>query len=181
MRQLVLFLIVLLVFWIAGASYWYVCKVRCDCAATAVTTEEVQGTGDAEVQTPEQILAASVEEAEAFLSGSGVQKGFFASSSATGDMSGVGDEYLEKLKLVLDNNPSARVELTGHADITGPESFNRTLGLQRAEFVKSFLVNAGINAEQIVTSSKGSSEPAASNSTPEGRAANRRTEIKVII
>jgi len=55
------------------------------------------------------------------------------------------------------------------------------LGLQRAEYVKTFLVNAGINAEQIVTSSMGSSEPAESNSTPEGRAANRRTEIKVII
>ena len=181
MRHLVFFLTGLLVLWIAGASYWYVCKVRCDCKATAVTTEETLSTGDAEVQTPEQILAASVEEAKSFLSASGVQKGFFASSSAEGDMSGVGDEYLKKLKLVLDNNPSARIDLTGHADITGPEAFNLTLGLQRAEYVKSFLVNAGINAEQIVTSSKGSSEPAESNSTPEGRAANRRTEIKVII
>ncbi len=181
MRQLVFFLTVLLVLWISGASYWYVCKVRGDCKATAVTTEEVQVISDVEVQTPEQILAASVDEAKAFLAGSGVQKGFFASSSFAGDMSRVSDEYVQKLKLVLDNNPSAKAELTGHADITGPEAFNRTLGLQRAEYVKTFLVNAGINAEQIVTSSKGSSEPAASNSTPEGRAANRRTEIKVII
>jgi outer membrane protein OmpA-like peptidoglycan-associated protein len=96
-------------------------------------------------------------------------------------MSGVSEEYLKKLKLVFDNNPSAKLEVTGHADITGSEAYNRVLGLQRAEYVKTFLVNAGINAEQIVTSSPGSSEPAASNSTPEGRAANRRTEIKVII
>ena len=96
-------------------------------------------------------------------------------------MGGISSEYLEKLKLVLGNNPATKIELTGHADITGPEAFNMELGLLRAEFVKSFLVNAGINAEQIVTSSKGSSEPAASNSTPEGRAANRRCEIKVII
>ena len=96
-------------------------------------------------------------------------------------MSGISDEYLKKLKLVLDNNPAARVEVTGHTDITGTAPFNKELGLRRAEFVKSYLVNAGIKAEQIVTSSKGSSEPAASNSTPEGRAANRRSEIKVII
>ncbi len=181
MRQLVFFLTVLLVLWIAGASYWYVCKVRGECKATAVVTEEIQNTGNVEVQTPEQLHMAAVDEAKASLTGSGVQKGFFTSSSATGDMSGVSDEYLKKLKLVLDNNPSAKIEVTGHADITGTEAYNRVLGLQRGEYVKTFLVNAGINAEQIVTSSMGSSEPAESNSTPEGRAANRRTEIKVII
>jgi len=180
MRQLVFFLTVLLVLWTAGASYWYVCKVRCDCKTMDVTTDEIQG-DSVIVQTPEQLLMAAVDEAKAYLSGSGVQKGFFASSSAEGDMSGVSDEYLKKLKLVFDNNPSAKIEVTGHADITGSEAFNLVLGLQRAEYVKTFLVNAGINAEQIVTSSAGSSEPAASNSTSEGRAANRRTEIKVII
>lgn len=180
MRQPVFFLSVLLALWIAGASYWYVCKVRNDCKATAVTTEEIQGTGEAEVQTPEQILMASIEEAKAFLSGSVVQKGFFSSSSAVGDMGGVSTEYMEKLKLVFDNNPSAKIEVTGHADITGPAAFNLELGLKRAGYVKTFLVNAGINADQIVTASKGSSEPAAPNNTPEGRAANRRTEIKII-
>jgi outer membrane protein OmpA-like peptidoglycan-associated protein len=178
MRQPVFFLTILLALWIAGASYWYVCKVRGDCKAAAVTTEEIQGVV---VQTPEQILMASIEEAKEFLSGSGVQKGFFSSSSATGDMSGVSTEYLEKLKLVFDNNPSAKVEVTGHADITGPAAFNRELGLKRADYVKTYLVNAGINADQIVTSSMGSSEPAEPNNTAEGRAANRRTEIKIKI
>jgi OOP family OmpA-OmpF porin len=96
-------------------------------------------------------------------------------------MSSVSDEYIKNLKLVLENNPSAKIEVTGHTDSTGTEWFNNELGLKRAGFVRSYLVNAGINADQIVTSSKGYSEPAASNSTREGRAANRRTEIKVII
>jgi len=191
MKQPVLFLSVLLVLWIAGASYWYVCKIRCDCKAAplAPAVEEVQASAeanaataaDAAALTAEQALMASVEEARSFISAAGVQKGFFPSSSAEGDMSGVSDEYLQKLKLCLDNTPSAKIEVTGHADITGPESFNRTLGLERAGFVKTFLVNAGISAEQVVISSMGSSEPAAPNNTPEGRAANRRTEIKVII
>jgi outer membrane protein OmpA-like peptidoglycan-associated protein len=191
MKQPVLFLSVLLILWITGASYWYVCRIRCDCKAapTATPVEELQAAADADAATAldttpltaEQELMAAVEEAKAFISGAGVQKGFFASSSAEGDMSGVSAEYLKKLKLCLDNTPTAKIEVTGHADITGPESFNRTLGLERAAFAKIFLVNAGINAEQVVISSMGSSEPAESNSTPEGRAANRRTEIKVII
>ncbi|MDF1560959.1 MAG: OmpA family protein [Bacteroidales bacterium] len=191
MKQPVLFLSVLLILWITGASYWYVCRIRCDCKAapTSMPVEELQASADANAAaavdttslTAEQELMASVEEAKTFISGTGVQKGFFPSSSAEGDMSGVSEEFLKKLKLCLDNTPSAKIEVTGHADITGPEPFNRTLGLERAGFVKSFLVSAGINAEQIVISSMGSSEPAAPNNTPEGRAANRRTEIKVII
>jgi outer membrane protein OmpA-like peptidoglycan-associated protein len=179
MKQPVLFLSVLLILWITGASYWYVCRIRCDCKAAPSVTAPIAA--DTAAITAEQALLASVEEARAFIAGAGIQKGFFPSSSAEGDMSGLSNEYLQKLKLCLDNTPLAKIEVTGHADITGPESFNRTLGLERAGFVKAFLVSAGITAEQVVISSKGSSEPAASNSTPEGRAANRRTEIKVII
>jgi flagellar motor protein MotB len=181
MKQPVFLLSVLLVLWIAGASYWYVCRIRCDCKQAVAPSVEIRAAADTLAPTPEQLLLASVEEAKKFLGESGVQKGFFASSSAAGEMGGISSEYLEKLKLVLDNNPDAKIELTGHADITGPKEFNMELGFKRAGFVKSFLVNAGINAEQIVTSSKGSSEPSEPNSTPEGRAANRRCEIKVII
>lgn len=181
MRQIVFFLSVLLVFWIAGSSYWYVCRIRCDCKATVQAETAIPDTSVAEVQTAEQILLAAVGEAKAFLTGAGIQKGFFPFSSAVGDMSAVSDEYIKNLKLVLENNPSAKIEVTGHTDSTGSDWFNDPLGLQRAEFVKAYLVKAGINADQIVTSSRGSREPAASNSTSEGRAANRRTEIKVII
>lgn len=181
MRQLVFLWSALLILWIAGSSYWYVCRVRCDCKSSAPATESVMTPADTTVQTAEQLLKASVEEAKTYLTGAGVQKGFFDISSATGDMSTISDEFIKKLKLFLDNNPTAKAEVTGHTDNTGTASFNMELGLKRAEFVKSYLVNAGINADQIVTSSKGFSEPAASNSTKEGRAANRRTEIKVII
>jgi outer membrane protein OmpA-like peptidoglycan-associated protein len=181
MRQLIFFLSVLLVFWIAGSSYWYVCKVRCDCKATAEAPVLVPDSSIVETQTAEQTLMAAVGEAKTFLTGAGIQKGFFESSSAVGDMSSVSDEYIKNLKLVLDNNPSAKIEVTGHTDSTGTDWLNNALGLQRAEFVRSYLVNAGISTDQIVTSSKGSGESAASNSTREGRAANRRTEIKVII
>jgi len=181
MRQLVFFLSVLLVFWIAGSSWWYVCKVRCDCKTTAEAPALVPDTSVVITQKAEQALMAAVGEAKTFLTGAGIQKGFFESSKAEGDMSSVSDEYIKNLKLVLENNPSAKIEVTGHTDKTGTEWFNNKLGLERAEFVRSYLVNAGINADQIVAVSRGSGEPAETNSTSEGRAANRRTEIKVII
>ena len=180
MRQLI-FSLVLLVFWIAGSSWWYVCKVRCDCKTTTEAPVLVRDTSVVESQTAEQALMATVNEAKTLLTGAGIQKGFFESSSVLGKMSPVSDEYIKNLKLVLENNPSAKIEVTGHTDKTGTDWFNNKLGLQRAEFVRSYLVNAGINADQIVTVSKGSSEPAEPNNTREGRAANRRTEIKVII
>ena len=121
MKQLVFFLSALLVFWIAGSSYWYVCKVRCDCKATVQSPELVQGV---EVQTAEQALMAAVGEAKTFLTGAGIQKGFFESSSAVGDMSSVSDEYIKNLKLVLENNPSAKIEVTGHTDSTGTDWLN---------------------------------------------------------
>jgi len=181
MKQLVLFLSAILVLWIAGSSYWYVCKVRCDCKTAVAPSVTVPDTAITEMQTAEQALMASIDEARAFLTSSGIQKGFFASSSAEGDMSGVSDEYISKLKLVSDSDATVKIEVTGHTDITGTEAYNMALGLRRAEFVKAFLTDKGIDAERIVTSSSGPKEPAASNSTREGRAANRRTEIKVII
>ncbi len=76
MRQLVFFLTVLLALWIAGASFWYVCKVRCVTASHG--TEEIRLPAETEVQTPKQILMDFIEVAKTFLAGSGVQKGFFA-------------------------------------------------------------------------------------------------------
>ena len=181
MKHLVLIFSVLLVLWITGASYWNVCRVRCHCQPASVQAAETTERGDTDTPTPEELLHTSVKEAMEYLGQSETQKGFFESSSATGDLSGISNEYLEKLKLLLDNEPLARAEVTGHADITGPEAFNLQLGLRRAEFVKSFLISKGLNGGQIEISTKGSSLPAASNKTPEGRAANRRSEIKVII
>ncbi len=182
MRYQTLFLSALLLIWVAGASYWYVCKVRGDCCEAAAIATEITGNDDETTPpTPEEIMQEAVSEAAAYLTASGIQKGYFPFASATGEMSSISSEYLEKLRLVIENNSSARVEVTGHADNIGPDEYNRELGLRRAEYVKAFLAEAGVAPDRIVTSTRGSSEPAQTNSTAEGRAANRRSEIKVII
>ena len=87
--------------------------------------------------------------------------------------------YLDKIVERL-NRTEARVQLTGHTDATGSARENERLGRWRAEVVKNYLVNSGIEADRIITISRGSNEPVADNSTEAGRAENRRTELQII-
>lgn len=77
----------------------------------------------------------------------------------------------------LDNNPDGSLLVTGHTDISGSRSLNMELSQGRAEFLKSLLVQHGIAEESITTDSKGPDDPVADNSSPEGRAKNRRAVV----
>jgi outer membrane protein OmpA-like peptidoglycan-associated protein len=77
----------------------------------------------------------------------------------------------------LQENPTLRVELVGHADATGSEAYNMGLSRRRAEAVRNFLASRGIAANRMQLAWKGESEPIAPNTTAEGRAQNRRVEI----
>ncbi|MFA4922664.1 MAG: OmpA family protein [Ignavibacteriaceae bacterium] len=81
---------------------------------------------------------------------------------------------------VLLSNPDIKVEIQGHTDNIGSESFNKKLSEQRAETVKRFLVAKGVTASRLSTVGVGSSNPVADNKTAEGRSLNRRIEFKVV-
>lgn len=68
----------------------------------------------------------------------------------------------------------------GHTDSVGSDAYNQRLSQARAESVKAYLVNQGVDAARIRTEGKGESQPVADNKTAEGRAKNRRVEIEVI-
>jgi outer membrane protein OmpA-like peptidoglycan-associated protein len=90
---------------------------------------------------------------------------------------------LEIVSLILKSDPGKKLTLSGHTDSLGTEGYNRSLSERRADVVRDFLTSSGVNAAQIVTVAKGSSQPRRPNVTetgvdnPEGRRANRRTEI----
>lgn len=69
------------------------------------------------------------------------------------------------------------VRIVGHTDSTGSPAINNPLSQERADSVKSFLVDRGVPAGRIETAGRGENEPLASNNTPEGQAKNRRVEI----
>lgn len=79
----------------------------------------------------------------------------------------------------LQENPTWRAELVGHADATGSEAYNLGLSKRRAEAVRNFLVARGIAEARFRLAWKGEQEPLAPNTTEDGRAQNRRVEITI--
>ncbi len=79
----------------------------------------------------------------------------------------------------LKNHPQIKVEVAGHTDSRGSESYNQKLSERRAKVVYDYLVDHGIDADRLSWRGYGESQPIADNSTEAGRAQNRRTELKV--
>ena len=99
------------------------------------------------------------------------------------DMSPRTRRQLEIVAALLMADGAKKITLSGHTDSLGTEDYNDRLSARRAEVVRQFLIDAGVSTAQIVTVAKGASQPRRPNVTesgednPEGRRANRRTEI----
>jgi OOP family OmpA-OmpF porin len=89
-------------------------------------------------------------------------------------------QKLDRVILILQDNPDVRVRVEGHTDSTGPEKYNMDLSYRRAESVKNYLVGKGIDANRLSVVGYGESKPLVSNKTSAGRAVNRRVEFKVL-
>ena len=87
---------------------------------------------------------------------------------------------LQKLYELLRVNPTLEISVEGHTDNVGEESYNQVLSENRAKAVTIFLEQKGIVSKRIAFKGFGESRPVESNDTHEGRARNRRTEIRVI-
>ncbi len=85
------------------------------------------------------------------------------------------ENVVEQLKV----NPKVTVEIVGHTDSTGGRAHNLDLSRRRAESVKRFLLEAGIEDERMTTRGAGPDEPIDDNNTKDGRARNRRIEFVV--
>lgn len=103
---------------------------------------------------------------------------YFPSNSAVKTADPKADLYLDDLAAYLKKS-SKTVELTGHTDDIGPNSVNYSMGLLRAESIRTALVERGVPVDRISVSSKGEEKPLGPNDTEGNRALNRRTEIVV--
>jgi len=92
------------------------------------------------------------------------------------------DSYVElnKIAETIAENSGLKFEISGHTDNSGSIDYNQQLSEKRAKTVYDYLIQKGISPQQLLYKGYGQSKPIAENTSDEGRAQNRRTELKVI-
>ena len=88
-------------------------------------------------------------------------------------------DELEKVVLMLTENPTIKIQISGHTDNVGKEADNLALSLNRAKAVTGYLTSKGIDPKHITYKGFGASKPLAGNDTEQGKALNRRTELSI--
>ncbi|KQN22653.1 OmpA family protein, partial [Sphingomonas sp. Leaf30] len=87
---------------------------------------------------------------------------------------------LDQVASTLGQYNQTYIDVYGHTDSTGSDSYNQTLSQRRATSVADYLSSHGVQSARIGTRGYGESQPIASNDTDAGRAANRRVEVKIV-
>jgi len=87
---------------------------------------------------------------------------------------------LNEAATVFVKYPTLWIEISGHTDNQGDASFNMTLSRERADSVRQYLMDNGVEAKRLIAVGYGQDRPAASNKSGSGRAKNRRIEFKIL-
>ncbi len=102
----------------------------------------------------------------------------FATNSS--DLNPAFFDVLNAVGKVLKNFDQTVVEVAGHTDSTGSQSYNQGLSMRRASSVSQYFKSRGILSQRLITVGLGEMRPMASNSSDLGRQANRRVEITLV-
>jgi outer membrane protein OmpA-like peptidoglycan-associated protein len=87
---------------------------------------------------------------------------------------------LDRLLNIMQENTEMKIEISGHTDKTGSELINYKLSEDRAKAVVEYLVQKGVDKTRMEYKGFGSLQPVTENTTPQGRAKNRRVEFKIL-
>ncbi len=88
---------------------------------------------------------------------------------------------LDDVSTSMKNQANVSVEIGGHTDSNGSETYNQMLSQERAESVRQYLIAHGVEAARLSATGYGETRPVASNDTAAGRAENRRVEFKLLV
>jgi OOP family OmpA-OmpF porin len=87
---------------------------------------------------------------------------------------------LDKVAMGLKAHRRVKVELQGHTDSKGKDAYNQKLSERRADSVRGYLVDQGVQTSQLTSKGYGETKPVADNKTEDGRAQNRRVVMEVL-
>lgn len=174
MKTAIILLSVLLFLWIAGSSYVYVCKVRNDnrvenTAVKASTASEEAGKVIADTAKTAAVIPQTLIPPMHII--------YFDFNKSVCSITAENISHFGLLKKYLSANAGKKIRVSGHSDASGPEWIKNRISELRAGFVKQKLTEAGIESGAIEAVAESDHKPAMDNSTLEGRAKNRRTEI----
>ncbi len=91
-----------------------------------------------------------------------------------------GKNTVNKLASILKRYPEVNIEIAGHTDSDGSDTFNQTLSQSRVDTVKTALISQGVRSKRLVAKGYGESKPLVPNTTGENKQKNRRVEINII-
>lgn len=126
---------------------------------------ELQGTGVSVTRTGDRIILNMPSDITFATDQDAVQSGFYPT--------------LNSVALVLNKFDRTTVDVYGHTDSDGGDSYNQTLSNRRALSVADYLSGQGVDSRRFYITGYGEEEPIASNDTASGRALNRRVEIQL--
>ena len=89
-------------------------------------------------------------------------------------------QLLDELVELMNRKTKMKIELAGHTDSDGTAESNLKLSKDRANAVKAYLTKKGISSNRVQTVGYGESRPVESNDTAQGKARNRRTEVRIV-
>jgi len=99
--------------------------------------------------------------------------------TASADLNSGFFRVLDSVSLVLKEYDKTLIDIEGHTDSDGSDSYNQQLSLERATSVGTYLNSRGVNGQRIVTYGAGEARPIASNDNAAGKQQNRRVELKL--
>ena len=100
--------------------------------------------------------------------------------SNSSELTAGSSESLDKVVNAMNEYDQLRIEIQAHTDNMGEAAYNLSLSEKRANSVRDYLIAKGVAANRMVVKGFGETQPIADNSTRDGRATNRRVELKII-
>lgn len=89
-------------------------------------------------------------------------------------------DVIDEVVAIIGDYPNSHIAIDGYTDNTGTERYNQHLSTERAQSVKTALVQRGIAADRVTAQGFGPANPIADNTSAEGRQRNRRVEILIL-